>query len=160
MGDHTEVVQIDYDPEKTSFADLLEVFWQEHDPRVQSSSRQYHNVLLYHDEEQERIALESRDRLGGTRKVRTRMEPYSGFHIAEDYHQKHYLRGRKPIWKALRAVYPTFDALRDSTAAARLNGYLGGHLTRDRLVEEIGKWGLSEAEEKRILNLIGVHGGE
>ncbi|MEJ2315296.1 MAG: peptide-methionine (S)-S-oxide reductase [Nitrospirota bacterium] len=63
LGDHSEAIQIDYDPEKVSYEELLRVFWGGHDPGSQSWSRQYRNILFYHDPKQKELALKSRERL-------------------------------------------------------------------------------------------------
>ena len=63
LGDHTETIQIDYDPKQISYAKLLEVFWRSHDPLSRSCSRQHKAAVFYHNEEQKRLATETRDRL-------------------------------------------------------------------------------------------------
>jgi methionine-S-sulfoxide reductase len=129
MGDHTETVQVEYDPQKVSYEDLLRVFWSSHDPLSQAWSRQYRNALFYYTDEQQRLAAASRDRTAAKlgRKVNTDIEPAGTFYSAEDYHQKYSLRGDRELWAELRSRFPSDQALFDSTAAARLNGYLGGY---------------------------------
>lgn len=65
------------------------------------------------------------------------------FTPAEDYHQKYYLRGARVIAKALHRAYPDERDFAASTAAARINGYLGGHGGPAQLAEEIGLLGLT-----------------
>ena len=48
LGDHTETIQIDYDPTKISFEKLLETFWDSHNPAQRSWSRQYMSVHVHH----------------------------------------------------------------------------------------------------------------
>ncbi len=128
LGDHSEVVQIDYDPERVSFADLLDVFWRSHNPAARPWSRQYMSAVFCTDEAQRRVGEVSRDRFEAMigRPILTEMRPLEAFHVAEDYHQKHRLRAHPALLGELRAVYEDEDALRDSTAAARVNGYLDG----------------------------------
>jgi peptide-methionine (S)-S-oxide reductase len=95
MGDHTETIQIDYDPEIISFENILDVFWKNHNPlRSSFGSRQYMSIILYHDDNQKELALKTKkdweDMLDG--EIQTEMVPYSVFYNAEDYHQKYYLR--------------------------------------------------------------------
>ncbi|GAB6061342.1 peptide-methionine (S)-S-oxide reductase MsrA [Deferrisoma palaeochoriense] len=131
IGDHSEAVRVVYDPTKVSYRDLLAVFWDAHDPRSRPWSRQYRNALFYHTPEQERAARESlrevEGRLGGP--VRTALEPAGPFYRAEAYHQKYVLRSRGRLWRALVEHFGGEDAAADSTAAARLNGWLGGYGT-------------------------------
>jgi peptide-methionine (S)-S-oxide reductase len=94
---HAEVVRIDYDPQKISFGELLEIFWQAHDPTTLNRQgadvgTQYRSVILYHDEEQKAVAEESKRRasvrLG--RPVATEIERMDVFYIAEEYHQDYF----------------------------------------------------------------------
>jgi methionine-S-sulfoxide reductase len=84
LGDHTETLQIDYDPAKISYEKLLEIFWEEHDPTSRSWSRQYKAVVFYHDDEQKRLAIASRDRLAAKlgKTIHTEVLPYSRFYTA------------------------------------------------------------------------------
>ncbi len=128
LGDHSEAVEMDYDPSVVSYSDLLDVFWKSHNPGSRPCSRQYRSAIFYHNEEQKRLALESRKAVeAGTGKVYTEIEPAGRFYRAEDYHQKYYLRQRPDLLNELRKTYPRDRDLVDSTAAARVNGYLGGN---------------------------------
>ncbi len=145
IGDYTESIQIDYDPEKISYEDLLNVFWQGHNPHIQPYSNQYMSIIFTHDEEQKRLALESRDRIEAEtgKEVVTRIEPASTFYIAEDYHQKYYLRHYGQLMKEFRAIYPDVNDFVNSTAVARVNGYVGGYGTHETVQETLGTLGLS-----------------
>lgn len=94
---HTEVVQVEYDPETARYEDLLEVFWRIHDPTQvnrQGPDRgyQYRSVIFYHSPEQREAAERSRAELERSarleRPVATAIEPAETFHRAEEYHQK------------------------------------------------------------------------
>jgi peptide-methionine (S)-S-oxide reductase len=152
IGDHTETLQLDYDPTQISYQELLDVFWDEHDATRCVRSTQYKPVVFTHDEEQERLALESRDRhaarLGRT--VFTEVEPYRRFWVGEDYHQKFWLQN-SGVLGDLSAHYPNFADLRDSTAAARVNGYLGRHATRAEVEQALPSLGLSAAGQREVL---------
>ena len=152
LGDHTETLQIDYDPSKISYEKLLELFWEEHDPTSRSWSRQYKAVVFHHNEEQKRLAVESRDRLAAKlgKTIHTEVLPYSRFYTAEDYHQKYYLRGHRNIMRQFLQHYPQAVDLMNSTAAARVNGYLGGYGTSASLKTDIDRLGLSEAAREEL----------
>jgi len=155
LDGHSETIQIDYDPTKITYEDLLEVFWDSHDPTVQQWSRQYMSIVFYHHEEQRRLAIESKEReecrLG--RNIVTEIIPFSDFYLAEDYHQKYYLRQEADLLKELRAIYPKIENFISSTAVARLNGYVSGYGTPETLEEELNSLGLSEAGQKRLLEI-------
>ena len=156
LGDHTETLQIDYDPSKITYEKLLDLFWEDHDPTSRSWSRQYKSAVFYHDEEQKRLASVSRDRraaqLGKT--IHTEVLPYSRFYAAEDYHQKYYLRGNRQISRQFQHHYPQAVDFMNSTAAARVNGYLGGYGSSASLKGEIDRLGLSEAAREELLEKV------
>jgi peptide methionine sulfoxide reductase MsrA len=58
LGDHTESVQVDFDPGQTSYAELLRVFWATPNSCALSGSRQYMSAIFYHNETQKRLALQ------------------------------------------------------------------------------------------------------
>jgi peptide-methionine (S)-S-oxide reductase len=145
LGDHTETVQMDFDPEQVSYGKLLDVFWESHDPGRNSWSRQYMAAVFYHDEGQRRLAEEKRDAIEKRTgvKVKTRILPYTGFYLAEDYHQKHALRMYPEIVGELRAMYPELEDFISSTAVTRTNAYLGGYGSCDELKNDAEGLGLS-----------------
>lgn len=157
IGDHTETVQIDFDPNRISYDQLLDVFWQSHDPESQPWSRQYLHAVFYHNEEQRLQAEASKAALEKTtgRAVKTKVQPLRSFTMAEDYHQKYILKGHGALIKELKRMYPQHQEMVDSTAAARLNGYVGGHGDKDQLSREIEKLGLSDGGKKTLVELVG-----
>jgi peptide-methionine (S)-S-oxide reductase len=127
LGDHTEVVQVEYDPTELDYTDLLAVCWHSHDPFSAAHKRQYRGVVLVHDDDQRAAAERSRDALAGRtgKQVQTPIEPLNEFFLAEPSHQKYELRSTPVLGDELRDHYG--DALVDSTVAARLNGFVAGH---------------------------------
>lgn len=95
---HAEAIQIEYDPSRISYAQLLEVFWRNIDPTVENAQfcdhgSQYRSAIFYHDDEQRRLAEESKQALLDSKKfpvVHTQIEPLTTFYPAEDYHQDYY----------------------------------------------------------------------
>ena len=151
LGDHTESIQIDYDPKQISYKELLHIFWSSHNPRSRSRSKQYRAAVFYHNEEQKRLALKTKDEMAVKGKIYTEILPLSKFYRAEDYHQKYYLRGNPGIAGELLAVYPEAKEFTDSTAAARLNGYIAGFGSAENLKKEIKGFGLSKEAEEKLL---------
>ena len=95
---HAEVVEIEYDPSKVSYEQLLNVFWNEHDPTQVNRQgpdfgTQYRTVIFYHTPEQERIARASKEALQKSgkfsRPITTEIVPAQTFYRAEDYHQQY-----------------------------------------------------------------------
>jgi len=127
LGDHTEALQVDYDPETRSFAELLEIVFRSHDPSRQTPTVQYQHIVFVASTDQ-REALSSylaANDLSGEA-IETRIEPLSQFYLAETYHQKHSLRGRQSLIKPFeQAGYVDAD-IRESPAAAKCNAVAAG----------------------------------
>ncbi len=87
-------------------------------------------------------------------KIYTEVLPYTGFTLAEDYHQKYRLRQEQDLFKEFETVYPSAGGFVNSTAAARVNGYLGGYGTPEELKKEIDSYGLSTAAKKRLMDIL------
>ena len=156
IGDHTETVQVDYDPSLISYDQLLDIFWNSHDPTRNTRPGQYMKAVFYHNEKQHTLALASKaaieEKTGRT--VNTEIVPIRSFTMAEDYHQKFTLKGHKGLKKEIMRIYPRHRDLVDSTAAARLNGYVGGYGSRDQLSTEIDSLGLSDEAEQVLVDLV------
>jgi methionine-S-sulfoxide reductase len=156
LGDHTETLQIDFDPEVISYDELLDLFWASHDPGQRSWSRQYMAAVFYHDEEQKRAIQASITRIASQVRgeVKTSVLPFTGFTLAEGYHQKYALRRSQVVMEDFRAMYSKLEGFVDSTAAARVNGYLAGHGTCEGLKQEIDELGLSDEGSKSLLKAV------
>ena len=156
IGDHTETVQVVYDPQRITFDQLLDIFWQSHNPASQSYSRQYLHAVFYHDERQQQSALASlsavEEKTGHA--VKTRVEPLRSFTLAEAYHQKYLLKQNPELKKEMTRFYPLHQDFIDSTAVARLNGYVGGYGTLEQLEREVDGLGLSEAGKKKLNEVV------
>jgi peptide-methionine (S)-S-oxide reductase len=151
LGDHSETIQMDYEPTRVSYQDLLDVFWESHTPTDPTYGRQYMSIIFYHNEEQKRLAEDSKAQkeaeYGMT--VYTEIVPYSKFWLAEDYHQKYRLRNKVDYLKEYLAIYPNPEDFVNSTAVMRMNGYLGGNGRLAALDKELDSLGLSpEAQQK------------
>lgn len=99
---HAEVVQVEYDPMRVSYDQLLDVFWASHDPTTLNRQgpdvgTQYRSAIFYHDDAQRQAAIASKerqDRGGRFRKpIVTEITAATPFYAAEDYHQQ-YLQKR------------------------------------------------------------------
>jgi peptide methionine sulfoxide reductase MsrA len=156
MGDHTETLQIDYDPQVISFNRLLDIFWNSHNPTRQSWPRQYMHAVFYHDVQQQKLALESLDALAeaSPARIETKILPLRSFTLAEDYHQKYLLKQQINLKEEMQRYYPQHQAFVDSTAVARLNGYAGGYGSDTQLKRDIDRLGLSEAGRRALADMV------
>jgi peptide-methionine (S)-S-oxide reductase len=96
---HAEVLQITFDPKKVSFEDLLEVFWNTHDPTTLNQQgadigTQYRSAVFYHNEKQKQLAEAYMKQLTAAHAFKnpivTEITPFSVFYKAEDYHQNYF----------------------------------------------------------------------
>ncbi len=100
---HAEAIQIEYDLDLVSYEQLLEIFWNIHDPTTLNRQgpdvgSQYRSAIFFHSQEQEKFAIKSKENLQNSgryhNKVVTEIIPASLFYKAEEYHQKYLEKGR------------------------------------------------------------------
>ena len=95
---HAEAAEVEYDPSQVSYDDLLNVFWQNHDPTQLNRQgpdygTQYRSAIFYHDAQQEAAARASKEKLESSgrykRPIVTQIVPAAEFYRAEEYHQQY-----------------------------------------------------------------------
>lgn len=94
---HAEVIRVDYDPAQITFRDVIDLFWDAHDPTTLNRQGndvgpQYRSIILYTSEEQKKISEESKvnaEKIIG-KPIVTEIVPLEIFYPAEDYHQDYY----------------------------------------------------------------------
>jgi peptide-methionine (S)-S-oxide reductase len=116
------------------------------------------SAVFFMSEDQKRLALESKARAEARiGRIQTPVLPLGRFYKAEDYHQKYHLRQHSALMREFAAIYPDPSAFADSTAAARVNGYLAGDGSRDVLLGEIDRLGLSADGRRELLRAAAGH---
>lgn len=101
---HAEAVEVTYDPAKVSYGQLLNIFWENHNPTQMNRQgpdvgAQYRSAIFFHSPEQEREAIASKEALAKSGKfskpIATQIVKAEPFYRAEEYHQQYLLkRGR------------------------------------------------------------------
>ncbi len=100
---HAECVQIQYEPQKISYDELLEVFWQVHDPTTLNRQgadvgTQYRSAIFYHNDTQKQRAEHYKSELEKSgafpKPIVTEIAPAAKFYAAEDYHQEYYYNNK------------------------------------------------------------------
>ena len=93
---HAEVVRVEFDPSRVSYEQLLDVFWESHDPTTLNRQgpdigEQYRSAIFYQSEEQRQKAEKSKTEAQKqfSRPIVTEITPASEFYLAEDYHQQY-----------------------------------------------------------------------
>ncbi|MFZ0379477.1 MAG: peptide-methionine (S)-S-oxide reductase MsrA [Solirubrobacteraceae bacterium] len=94
---HAESVQVWFDPDVVSYGELLDTFWSAHDPTTRNRQgwdfgSQYRSAIFFHDADQERVAIASRDERQNSvrRPIVTEIVAASPFYDAEEYHQRYF----------------------------------------------------------------------
>jgi methionine-S-sulfoxide reductase len=153
LGEHSEVVQVEFDPTVVSYQQLLDVFWNGHDPSYRHWSRRYASIVFYHDAHQRERAETGKEQLASRRpgRVLTEIRPFVELHLAEPSHHKYHVRQVPELEEAYRATYPQFGDWIGSTALARVNCYLAGHGRLGALRRELKALGLSAVNQSRLL---------
>jgi peptide-methionine (S)-S-oxide reductase len=118
---HAEVVQVEYDPDALSYEDILEIFFTVHDPTQLNRQgpdvgSQYRSIVLYHDDEQRRLAEEyiaALDEEGGyDDDVVTEIEPLETFYRAEEKHQDYFEKNPADAYCTMHAQ-PKVEKVRE-----------------------------------------------
>jgi peptide-methionine (S)-S-oxide reductase len=117
---HAEALQITYDPKKVTYDELLEVFWQTHDPTTLNRQgadvgTQYRSAIFYANDEQKKVAEAYKKKLNDAKAfsgpIVTEIVPLDVFYAAEDYHQNYYnLNGSAPY--CAYVIAPKLDKLK------------------------------------------------
>jgi len=121
---YTEAIQIKFDPDKVSYAELLDLFWHNIDPLSSPEAGQFCDVgyqyrsgIFYYDEQQEALAEQSKTALEDAgrfdKSIETRITTATRFYKAEEYHQKYYLKN------PLRYKFYRYNCGRDKVLKAR-----------------------------------------
>lgn len=96
---HAEAVEVEYNPDEISYDELLDVFWNNHDPTSLNRQGpdvgiQYRSAIFFHDDSQKQAALKSKEKLelSGrfSKEIVTEIVPSPEFYPAEEYHQKYF----------------------------------------------------------------------
>ncbi len=104
---HAEVVEIDFDPAAVSYRELLEVFWNIHDPTTLNRQgpdigTQYRSAVFFLDEAQKAAAEASKEELDQSGRLHARavteISPASAYFLAEDYHQQYFEKHSKKVF--------------------------------------------------------------
>jgi methionine-S-sulfoxide reductase len=129
LDDHTEAVEVDFDPQQISYAQLLKVYFAAGAGETPPYSRQYRSAVFYHSEAQRAAAQAALDQENQhrQRQLYVDIEPAGVFYRAEDYHHKYHLRQDRRLGQEVRKLFSSEQAFEDSTLAARLNALAAGY---------------------------------
>lgn len=150
MGDHTETVQVDFNPDIVSYSDILYHFWHNHNPnRKKYRDREYISLVLYHDEQQKKVAWQTKRQLEEVRKekMQTEISPYKRFTQAIERQQKWHIKRIPQAEEVLKSIYSSEKQFIDSVLVARLNSLAKGYGSIESVHQEISEEDV-ETQEK------------
>ena len=145
IGDHSEALQIDFDPAVISY-ELLAEFFASHNPCRAPFMRQYRSAIFPTGADQARAAAAAGEQEAAERgeSLATDIEPFMSFTLAEDYHQKYRLRAQREVLAEYAALFPTTEAFLGSAAVTRANAFLGGYGSEALVQRDLPRLGLSD----------------
>lgn len=146
LGDHSEAIEIYYNPDEISYDQLLKIYWSDIDPHYSTSNVQYRNVIWVNSAEQRQVAEASAAAIeqSSGQPVAAKIIDNVAFYPAEDYHQKYALRHNGALMALFDKWYPEGADFRMSFTAMRMNAYLQGHGNANLLLQELDGYGLTE----------------
>lgn len=102
---HAEVVQVEYDPERISYEELLDIFWHSHDPNQLNRQgpdigTQYRSAVFAHGTAQQETAEASRAKLSDADAIATEIIQAGDYWLAEDYHQQYFEKSQRHRFSA------------------------------------------------------------
>jgi peptide-methionine (S)-S-oxide reductase len=155
IGNHAEAVQVDFDPARVTYEELLDSFFVFHNICIPAWSNQYKGAIFAHSEEQQLLA-EAKLKQQASKQgapAETAVLVAGTFYLAEEYHQKYALRQYRNIAGELTRIYPKLRDFIDSTVATRANAFAHGYGAPELLDAEIDSYGLSAEAQQQLRDL-------
>lgn len=143
-------MEVDFDPSVVTLRELVQEYVALGHVRHRVRSVQYRNAIFWRTPEERELYDEVLQASGRAESVD--LERLKVFYMAEDYHQKYYLQG-SPLMTEFQALFPDLWALNDSTAAARVNGFISGFGTKKAVQELLPQLGLGAAGQKTLAKI-------
>lgn len=158
IGDHSETIDITFDATLISYADLVHLFWENHEAAKDRfyKERQYISILFYRNEEQYKVAkhIQAEIESAHGKELQTEFQAYNHFYLAEDRHQKYFLRRFKAACAQVQELFSGEEAFIRSTIAARLNGFVRERGKLPAIKQEITQWGLQPTQTDLLIKTI------
>jgi peptide methionine sulfoxide reductase MsrA len=165
LKDHCETTQIQFNPSKVSYTQLLRIFWERHDYATPIEN-QYKSAIFYNDEQQRieaeaSLELVKAGKMGQERfnhlDILTVIAPATTFFIGELYHQKYFLQCNRKIFSLLK--YRCREDMIDDPVATSINGYLHGSGCVGAFMAEVDSWPLPFAAKLTVINHVAGDNG-
>lgn len=156
LGNHIEVIEVDYDPAVISYRQLIEAYFSLYDATVRPYSQRVKSMIYYRTEDEKQIANTVKEevfkRVGSP--LYTEIDPLGVFYLAEDRHQLYYLKQEPSLYREITEIFPTEKVQLLSVLASKLNGFIAGYGTAPDLDKVLSQSGLSEASLARMTYIL------
>ena len=155
---HTEVVEIDYDPDIISYGQLIDVFFSSHNETLRPYDQRVKSLIFYRSPEEYDIAkgkLDAiRDQTPEEESVYTELKAFEVFYLAEPEHQNRSLKLETSLYGEVEQIFGSEDKIMLSILASKLNGYVYGYGTIENAQALLEVSGLSQASRDRLIEVI------
>lgn len=155
---HTEVVEIDYDPEIISYGELIDIFFSSHNETLRPYDQRVKSLIFYRNDDEYEIAKMKlntiRSNTPEEESVYTELKAFQVFYLAEPEHQNRSLKLETSLYDELKQIFETEDRVLLSILASKLNGYIYGYGTLEGAEALLTQSGLSEASKARVIDVI------
>lgn len=158
LGLHTEVIEIDYDPEIISYSQLIDEFFNAHNETLRPYDQRVKSLIFYRDDEELEIAKvklnDARMAIDDEENVYTELKEFSVFYIAEEKNQNRSLKTEISLYEEIRAKYGSDEKVLLSVLASKLNGVVYGYGSVEEAENLLSKSALSEEAINRIRQIL------
>ena len=155
---HTEVVEIDYDPDLISYGQLIDIFFASHNETLRPYDQRVKSLIFYRNPEEYEIAKEKlqaiRDKTPEKESVFTELKAFEVFYLAEPEHQNRSLKLETSLYGEVKQIFGSEDKIMLSILASKLNGFVYGYGTIEKAQELLEVSGLSQASKDRLIEVI------
>ncbi len=158
LGNHSEVFEVDYDPDIVSYEDLIHYYFQNFDTRTRPFSLRVNSIIYYRNDSEKMTAQSIKEGYESDygAGLYAKIDKLDVFYLAEDRHQLSYLKSEISLYNEIRMIYPTSDKQLLSILASKLNGYIAGYGSKENLNQILDQSGLSEPSINRINDIVAV----
>lgn len=152
LGNHIEVIEVDYDPTVISYEGLIEAYFNLYDASVRPYSHRVKSVIYFRTENEKQIANRVKTAVSQqlNKPLFTEVDPMPVFYIAEAYHQLSYLKKETSLYSEISQMFPDENVQLLSVLASKLNGFIAGYGTLEALENVLEQSSLSSESLKRM----------
>lgn len=157
LGWHSEVIEVDYDPNIVSYENLVNRFFEMHDETLRPYDQRVKSIVFTRSDNEYKYVKEKIEALKVLNKkgIYTEVKKFDKFYIAEDEHQFKYLKKETGLFNEMLARYPSTEDQLQSILVSKMNASVLGLLDQDALDQLIETYSLSSEGKSRLYQING-----